>query len=78
MKHYKRATVFVDHFSHLHFVYLQLTTSSDKTMAAKNAFEKFAAEHGVTILHYHCDNRRFYDNACSRHVTQDRSSPFVG
>jgi hypothetical protein len=32
-------------------------------MLAKQAFEKFAAEHGVRILHYHCDNGQFADNA---------------
>ncbi len=32
-------------------------------MLAKQAFEKFAVEHGVRILHYHCDNGRFADNA---------------
>jgi hypothetical protein len=31
-------------------------------MLAKQAFEKFAAEHGVRILHYHCDNGHFADN----------------
>jgi hypothetical protein len=32
-------------------------------MLAKQAFEKFAAKHGVRILHYHCDNGQFADNA---------------
>jgi hypothetical protein len=31
-------------------------------MLAKQAFEKFAAKHGVRILHYHCDNGQFADN----------------
>jgi len=34
-----------------------------ETLAAKRAFETFVAEHGVKILHYHCDNGRFQDNA---------------
>jgi hypothetical protein len=34
-KHYKVATVFVDHFSRLGFIHLQLTTSSEGTMTAK-------------------------------------------
>jgi hypothetical protein len=38
------------------------TLSSDKTVAAKLAFEQFAEQHGVTIQHYHCDNGRFADN----------------
>jgi hypothetical protein len=32
-------------------------------MLAKQAFEKFAAKHGVRIVHYHCDNGGFADNA---------------
>jgi hypothetical protein len=65
-KHNKCATVFVDHFSCLRFVNLLLNASSEETMAAMIAFEQYAAEHGVKILHYHCDNGRFHDNAFSR------------
>ena len=36
---------------------------SNKTVKAKRAFEQFAADHGVKILHYHCDNGRFKENA---------------
>jgi hypothetical protein len=32
-------------------------------MLAKQVLEKFAAKHGVCILHYHCDNEQFADNA---------------
>jgi hypothetical protein len=35
-------------------------------MTAKIAFEQFAAEHRVKILHYHCDNRHFYNKAFSK------------
>ncbi len=62
-KHYKCATVFVDHFSRLCFVHLQLDDKSDKTLAAKLALEQYAAEHGVKILQYHCNNGCFHDNA---------------
>jgi hypothetical protein len=62
-KRYNCTTVFVDHFSRLQFVHLQLNNGSDKTLATKLAFEQHAAEHGVKILHYHCDNGRFHDNA---------------
>ncbi len=55
-KRYRYCTVFVDHFSRLRFVHLQIDDSDTETMLAKQAFEKFAAEHGVRILHYHCDN----------------------
>jgi hypothetical protein len=60
---YRYCTVFVDHFSQLLFVHLQIDDSAAETMLAKQAFEKFAAEHGVRILHYHCDNGQFADNA---------------
>jgi hypothetical protein len=62
-KWYRFCTVFVDHFSRLHFMHLQIDNSATETMLAKQAFEKFAAEHGVHILHYHCDNGQFADNA---------------
>ncbi len=55
--------MFVDHYSCLQFVHLQANDSSIKTVATKHAFETFAAEHGVKILHYHCDNGCFSDNA---------------
>jgi len=34
-----------------------------ETVAAKRAFEAFAAQHGVRIQHYHCNNGCFSDNA---------------
>ncbi len=55
-KRYRYCTVFVNHFSQLRFVHLQIDNSAAETMFAKQAFEKFAVEHGVRILHYHCDN----------------------
>ena len=61
-KRYKAATVFVDHFSRLKYVHLMSKMSSEETVAAKLAFERFAEQHGVRILHYHCDNGRFADN----------------
>jgi hypothetical protein len=62
-KRYRYCTVFVDHFSQLCFVHLQIDNSAAETMLAKQAFEKFAAKHGVRVLHYHCDNGQFSDNA---------------
>ncbi len=62
-KRYRYCTVFVDHFSPLRFVHLQIDDSAVETMLAKQVFEKFAAKHGVRILHYHCDNGQFADNA---------------
>jgi hypothetical protein len=62
-KRYRYCTVFMNHFSLLCFVHLQIDDSAAETMLAKQAFEKFAAKHGVCILHYHCDNGQFADNA---------------
>jgi hypothetical protein len=39
-KGYKCATIFVDHYSHLCFVHLQLDNKSNKTLAAKLAFKQ--------------------------------------
>ncbi len=65
-KGYKVATVVVDHFSRLRFIHLQLDTTSEEKMAAKIAFEQFAAEHGVKLLHHHCDSEQFFENAFSK------------
>jgi hypothetical protein len=62
-KCYKCATVFVNHYSRLQFVNLQLDNKSDITLAAKLPFKQYAAEHGVKSLHYHCNNGRFHNNA---------------
>jgi hypothetical protein len=62
-KRFRCATIFIDHYSRLRFVNLQIDDSSAETLVAKCAFETFAAEHGMKILHYHCDNERFHDNA---------------
>ncbi len=42
---------------------MQIDDSSIETVAAKCAFEAFAAQRGIRIQHYHCDNGRFSDNA---------------
>jgi hypothetical protein len=62
-RRYKGATIFVDHYSRLRFIHLMQDLGSDETIKAKRAFEQFAADHGVKISHYHCDNGRFKDNA---------------
>jgi hypothetical protein len=73
-KRYRCATVFVDHYSRLRFVHLQIDDSSIKTIATKRAFKTFAAEHSVKIQHYHCNNSRFSDNpfkqACHEQLQQ--------
>ncbi len=58
-KRYKYATVFVDQFSRLGFVYLQKTASAEETIEGKKAFEAFAKRRGVSIPNYHADNAIF-------------------
>jgi hypothetical protein len=62
-KRYCAAFIFVDHFSRLCFFHLMQNLSSNKMIKAKEAFEHFAADHGITIKHYHCNNSCFADNA---------------
>jgi hypothetical protein len=62
-KCYKCATVFVDHYSRLCFVHLQLNNKSNEMLTIKLAFKQYAAEHRVKILHYHCDNGHFHGKA---------------
>ena len=62
-KRYQYATIFVHHYSKFEFVYLQKMLSSEETVQAKKAFEAYASNHNVTILHYHADNLHFLHNA---------------
>ena len=39
-------------------------------MEAKEAFERYAATHGVTVKHYHADNGRFADVLFKEHVQE--------
>jgi hypothetical protein len=60
---YRNATIFVDPYSCLKFAYLMTSNLTGKeTVNAKRAFERFAAEHGVRVAHYHCDNGQFADS----------------
>ncbi len=78
-KCYKCTTIFVNHFSRLQFVYLQLDDGSAQTLAAKLAFKQYVAEHGVKIMHYHSNNGRFHsfhDNAFQQACHNSRQ-PFT-
>jgi hypothetical protein len=55
-KRYKYATVYVDQFSRLGFIYLQKTASAEETIEGKKAFDTYARRHNVRILNYHADN----------------------
>jgi hypothetical protein len=62
-KQYRYCTaIFVDHYSQLRFVHLQTNDSTAETIFSKQAFKKFATEHGAHIQHYYCDNGQFADN----------------
>ena len=56
---YKYATVFIDQASRMGFVYLQKACSAEESIEAKKAFEKSAANRGVTVQAYHADNGIF-------------------
>jgi hypothetical protein len=62
-RRYKAATVFKDHFSKAKYVYYMEKVTSEETLKAKNAYERWAANQGVQILRYHADNGRFGDRA---------------
>jgi hypothetical protein len=64
--------IFVDDYSHLCFIHLMQDSSSNKTIKAKRAFKQFAADHSVKILHYHCNNGKFADNAFKNSCKQLR------
>ena len=71
-RRYRAATVFVDHYSRIRYVHLMSRLSSEETVKAKQAFERWAADQGVTIKHYHCDNGRFADNAFIAHCEESK------
>ncbi len=68
-KCYTAATIFVDHYLRLKYIHLMTKLTSEETMEAKQAFEHFAEQHRICILHYHCDNGKFavntFKNSCS-------------
>jgi len=73
-KRYMVATVFIDHYSDLSFVYPQEDNTSAELLKAKVAFEDFASSCGVKVTHYHADNRRFVDNAFLNDTKEQRQS----
>ena len=63
VQRYRGASVFVDHATDFTYVHMHQHLTTDETIDAKHAFERLAEQHGVRILHYHCDNGRFADKA---------------
>jgi hypothetical protein len=62
-RRYRIATVFVDHYSRLSFIYMTHSDTSAETLEAKHAFERYCGTAKVAVRHYHGDNGRFADNA---------------
>ena len=56
---YNVATVYVDHFSGLSYVYVQKGSTVEETVEGKRAFERYAKTYGIRIQHYHADNGIF-------------------
>jgi GAG-pre-integrase domain len=65
---YRCATIFVNTFSRIGYIYLQQTTNAEETLESKRAFEVFARSHGVQVLHYHSNNGRFIENEWQNHA----------
>jgi len=61
-KRYCHAAIYVDQATGLGFIWLQKSVDLRDTMEGKIAFKKFRQEHGITIQHYHADNRIFTSN----------------
>ena len=49
----KEATVYVDQVLRLSFTYFQNTTTADKTLEGKEAFEKYDRDQGINIQANH-------------------------
>ncbi len=73
-KTFNAATIFVDNYSKLSYVHLQLNLTSEETVKAKTAFEAFAHSHGIRIQHYHADNGRFADNAFHKSIEEHQQT----
>jgi len=54
--HERYATVFLDHFSDLPYLVLQIALTGEETVRAKASFEGYSRSHGMRIIHYHTDN----------------------
>ena len=70
-KRYTCATIFVDQYSRLGYVYFQKTDTAEETILAKQSFEAYAKTRGVNIKAYQSDNGIFRANKwveeCMKH-----------
>ena len=58
-KRYRYATVYVDQYSGLSFVYLQKTATVKETLQGKHVFELYSEKHGIKVQNYLADNGIF-------------------
>jgi hypothetical protein len=70
MKRYTAEMVFINHFSCLSFNHLQSTLSTEDTLQAKKAFERYCESHGVKVMHNHADNGMFVYHAFIEDIKQ--------
>ena len=52
-------TLFVDHASDFTFNFIQTSTEASQTVEGKDKFKIFAKSCGVSVAHYHVDNKIF-------------------
>ena len=71
-KRYSCATVYVDQYSSLSFVWPQVSTSAEDTIKGKVAFENYAQQRGVRIEAYHADNGVFRAHQWVDHCTKQK------
>ena len=55
-KRYRHATVFVDQYSGLGYIYPQKTATAEETVEAKKSFEDYCESQGVQVRAYHANN----------------------
>ena len=61
-KRYKYATVYVDQYSGMGYVYLQKSANAKETIKGKHSFEAHCRQQGVRVQAYHANNGIFQAN----------------
>ena len=78
-KHYNYATVFVDQYSWLSYVYLQKRATAEETLEGKWAFKAYVNISRVKVKGYHTDNGVFCANKWVENcIKQGQSLTFAG
>ena len=60
--------------TNLSYVHLQNSTTVEETIEAKRAFEAYARQYELVILHYHADNGRFADKQFIKHIDNEQQT----